>query len=303
MKDKYGSSLLRPVDFVVETAALPASVAMTEGIRFLDEKRSRKFEVTTRNVKTARLKLWRVGDTAKAWSEAQRAVGSRQEGSGAPDKEIKIEPGSVRDENVKTTIDLLDTLDPGSTWIVSLALEDVDFEAPLPKYPEWSMSNRPPHTLLTVNDSRAMALHARSTPDTLLVHAARLADGEPIAGAHLFLDGERIPAIKTDAQGFAAIPADDTVRGKLLKVEKDGRQATLSLGQNTRSAASITPELAGGSDRGADLRTLVISDRGVYRPGATMHFKAMLRHPKGGDLLPVVNMPVQLRVLDPTATR
>jgi uncharacterized protein YfaS (alpha-2-macroglobulin family) len=67
------------------------------------------------------------------------------------------------------------------------------------------------------------------------------------------------------------------------------------------SARQLFPHLVSGVEPGAvERRALIVSDRGVYRPGSTAFFKANVRRPEGAKLLAVAGAPFVLRVLGPT---
>lgn len=304
VRDVYGSSLRKPVELTVKTTAMPASVAMAEGVQFLDVERSRAFVVHSRNVDRAKLRFWEVEGTAEAWREANRRVAGRELPSENADVVVEVDAEERRDTQVETKVDLLAHLQAGKTYIAALELEDagIAFSAPRPAYPSWSWASKPPVALVTVNDEKAIALHARTGTADALVHVSRLGPGDPLAGAKIFLDGKALKGVTTDAFGFAKFPlVESEATGKVLTVQHDGRSAMLVLGEGMQTQQDLVPELGHGATGALDqVRGLVISDRGVYRPGSTMHFKAMLRTPKGADLVPIVYAPVHFTVIDPT---
>src|SRR5690606_22550879 len=116
------------------------------------------------------------------------------------------------------------------------------------------------------------------------------------------LDGAPVPGVTTDAQGVATFPLPDrTLRHAVLRVEHETRTAQLPLGVRIQTQNEIAPELAAGQAEPPGLvRALVLSDRGIYRPGATMEVKAIVRHPQGAELGPVPLFPVRVRVLAPS---
>ena len=301
VRDKYDSLLMRPIEFTIETSSRPASVSMNTGNQFLDAERSRAYAITSRNVDKATLKLWKVGNTDTEWREANRRVGNRETPTGAPDVEIKLDPDEKRDEEVKTEVDLLAKLDAGETYVAALEIADVAFSAPKPTYPSWSWAARPLVTMLTVNDENALSVHARVSADSTTVHVASLGSGEPIRGAKLLVDGKPMGR-KTNAQGMSVInlPSKDAM-SKLLRVEHDGHRAVLPLGYRTQDEGDLSPELASGDDAaGTEIRGMVFAERGIYRPGAKIFFKGLLRYPKDDKLVPVPHIPVTLKLYDPS---
>ncbi len=300
-KDVHGFKLRDPVTVELETAPRLASVSMAEGLQFLDADHSRTFTVTTRNVDGFELRAWEVAETDSAWREANSQVGRRERPSTEPTRKLKFEPPAKLDQDIETTVDLLDEFDAGKAYVVELVRTSVAFDAPEPEHPSWSRASKPPLALLMVNDDRAMIVHARGSGDKTFVHVAALASGNPVPDARLFVDGVEARGVRTDARGFAVLDLPGAeARNRLLRVEGGGTRTLLPLGHQLQTERHLVPELASGDvEQGQALRGLVMSDRGVYRPGATIHFKGMMRRPDGADLLPAAAGSARLRVLDP----
>ena len=183
-RDDFGWSLPAPLEFKVKTSAMPASATMPEGVQYLDGKRSRAYAVSSRNVSKLQLRVWEVDDTQQAWRDANRKISSRETPAGKPDIVIDLEPRARRDKQVTTKVDLLKHLSAGKTYVTALMFEDTDvaFKAPRPSYPSWSWASKPPVSLLTVNDDKAIVVHARSGLNNTLVHVSRLGAGDPLTG-------------------------------------------------------------------------------------------------------------------------
>lgn len=307
-RDRFGSRLAAPVRFDVEVAPQTASLSMAEGQQVLEEAASRAFTITSRNVEQARLELWEVEPSAAAWAQARQQLGAREAGSGTPDQIVAIRPKAVRDESVTTTVDLLDALAPGKTYLARLSLETPAFGAKPPSYPEWAMAARPATALLTPHDDRALAVHVHASRDQALVHVARLDDGRPVAGAELWVDGERVPGVSTGADGLAVVPRSlDTADGSgsrnhVVEVVASDARAVLALGPGSLDEGQLAPELGGGAASIDEIRALVLSDRGVYRPGSTVGLKGIVQFREHGQLRPASTMPVGLRIHAPTGT-
>ena len=301
-KDRFGYALGEPVTVEVETAPRVASVSMPEGLQFLDDALSRTFAVTSRNVDGFELRAWEVADSDEAWRDANGRVGRRETPAGPPSLTLPFTPKAQLDTSVTTTVDLLAHLDAGKAYVVELVRTSSAFGAPEPDHPSWSRASKNPLALLMVNDDRAMVVHARGSGDKTFVHVANMRSGAPVADATLFVNGTEASGIKTDTQGFAVldVPAD-TSRNALLRVEKGDARTILPMAHRMQTERHLVPELAGGTVTGdSAMRGLVMSDRGVYRPGATIHVKGMMRTPSGGDLLPRAGQAARLRIVDPT---
>lgn len=305
VRDRWGGRLPAKVRFAVDVAPKSASVSMPEGQQVLDEAGSRAFAVTTRNVGQARLDVWEVEASAQAWSEARSRLGARERPTTAPDLQIAVKPRAARDESVTTTIDLLDALEPGRTYLAQLELEAPAFGAKAPEYPEWAMASRSPTALLTPHDDHALALHVHAGRNETLLHVARLGDGKPVAGAHVLVDGTRVPGLKTGDDGLVVVPRglgpDEAQTGQhVIEVEATDARASLALGGGTLHTGELAPELGGGAAPSGDIRALVLSDRGVYRPGQSVGLKGIVQFRQHGTLRAAATMPVGLRIHAPT---
>jgi hypothetical protein len=300
VKDKFGQGA-PPVEFTIETPPLTASVTMAEGGKALTVAKARKFTIDSRNVKKATLRLWKIGDDVAAWDAAQTKLSSREPPTEAPAHVIEIEPKAVLNTDVKTTVDLAAKLGVGRPWLVSLVLDEAAFSAKTSAYPAWSPASRPPMAMLTVYDDTSMAVHGQAMADAVLVHVASVTTGEPVAGATFKADGHDLSGITTDAEGVALLPLDRAASDKtLLHVEQGGNHTQVRLGRDGRDVAQLAPQLAGISAPPGDVRAMVITDRGVYRPGSKVFIKGIARTRAGNDLPAKAGVPVRMRVVSPT---
>lgn len=308
VRDRFGSKLAAPVELTVVVGPKSASVSMAEGQQVLDAAGSRAFEVTTRNVAKAELELWEVESSAAAWAEARTQLGARERPMGEPDVRIPIRPRAVRNDAVTTRVDLLGALTPGHTYLARLELDAPAFGAKAAEYPEWSMASRPPTTLITPHDETALAVHVHAGRDQALVHVARLGDGRPVAGARVRVDGQEVPGVTTGADGLAIVPrslhadpeAPEGTQAHVVEVEGADARAVLVLGPGTLHEGELAPELRGEQAALGDVRALVLTDRGVYRPGQRAWLKGIAEFREGGSLRAAAAMPVGLRIHAPT---
>ena len=108
--------------------------------------------------------------------------------------------------------------------------------------------------------------------DHVLAWVTDLQTGAPVAGATVSLHGLQ-QQVRTDAEGFARLDGyvnrtDEAV----LVVRKDQDVALL-----TENASSYWRGGFAQQDRQSLLRWLVFDDRGMYRPGESVHFKGFVR--------------------------
>ncbi|HEY8379888.1 MAG TPA: MG2 domain-containing protein, partial [Nannocystis sp.] len=209
----------------------------------------------------------------------------------------RLEP----DAFVSTPIDLLSHLRPGKSYILS-----VNLVAPTPgahemKYPTWMSASRGPLALVTPGDENALAVHTHVLSEVTLVHVARLASGEPVSGASFSLDGVKVDGRTTDANGFAVLPIGlDRAGGTTLRVEEGANSLAVLLKNPSRQNRLFPQYSAQAAPRLGDRRAMVITDRGIYRPGSTVHIKASVRQRLGDDIVPLAGKPVVVTVTGPT---
>lgn len=119
-----------------------------------------------------------------------------------------------------------------------------------------------------------------------MVFVVSLKTGKPVQGVRLtMVDGERklLGSGDTDASGIAIVRGEEP---KFVIAEKDGDCTAVRL-QNGASGIPLWNfgiQTAWKSPWTGQRRTFVFSDRSVYRPGETAHFKSYTRNLLGDDL-------------------
>jgi uncharacterized protein YfaS (alpha-2-macroglobulin family) len=299
LKDIYGHSLPASV-VTIETAPQAASVSMPEGVMVLDGPASRAFQVTSRNVARGELLAWEIGDDAAALGRARDLLNRHAEPEGAPTATISFTPAVDPNNFVTTSIDLLGHLKPGKSYILGVRLAEPAAGAQPVQYPAWMSAARTPLALITPGDDQALAVHTHVLPDVTLVHVARLATGEPVSGASFKLNGDFVAGRTTDANGFAVLPVGLDRASTVVRVEDGANALNVELKSPSREnrlfphySAEVAPPLG-------DRRGMVITDRGIYRPGATVHIKASARQRTSEGITPLAGKPVVVKVLGPT---
>ncbi len=300
LKDRFGNTV-PAMELILVTTPLAASVSMPEGVLILDAAASHSFTVTTRNVARGTIQAWAVADDAESLKKARAQVEQHELPSAAAELKIPFTPAAMRNEFVQTPVDLLAQLKPGKNYILTLTLEEAAFSAEPVKYPSWMSAAKSPMTLVTPGDESALAVHTHVTPEATLVHVARLATGEPVVGAAFAINGEAQVGRLTDRNGFAVIPVGtgkaDT---SLLSVSQGGASLQVSLASG-HGDSRLFPHLAAESaPLLGDRRAMVITDRGIYRPGSKVFIKASVRRKLGESIVPIAATPMRVRVLGPT---
>lgn len=138
--------------------------------------------------------------------------------------------------------------------------------------------------------------------DGLSVFARSLSSAKPIAGLTLSLKArneDTLAEFVTDTDGRATF-APGLLRGSgglaavLLQARsEEGDHTFLKL---TGPGFDLSDRGVGGRKHAPDLEAYVYTDRGIYRPGETVHLTALVRDKEGGALR---DMPLALKVTRP----
>jgi len=146
--------------------------------------------------------------------------------------------------------------------------------------------------------------NADSTQD-IFVHS--ISSGRPVAGARVALLGKNgVPIVErtSSERGHTTMPATNTFEREKTPTVFVVRQGTDSIfmpyARSDRSLQYSRFDVGGQvvrPDRSDDqLRAQVFSDRGIYRPGDTVHLASIV---KSIDWRPLANLPLILRIVDP----
>jgi uncharacterized protein YfaS (alpha-2-macroglobulin family) len=122
------------------------------------------------------------------------------------------------------------------------------------------------YTIVVVSE---LGVITKTAPGQVLTFTANRKTGEPVSGAdvRVWSDKKENARLKSDKNGLAESPLPDGQYQDVRVVATHGDDVAL-----------ITPESYNLSSRpGEDLTAYVYTDRPVYRPGHTVHFKAILR--------------------------
>src|SRR5690606_11181915 len=129
----------------------------------------------------------------------------------------------------------------------------------------------------------------------------RLATGEPVSGASFSLNGARVDGRTTDANGFAVLPIGlDRAGSTSVRVDAGANSLAVQLKNPSRQNRLFPQWSAESAPQLGDRRAMVITDRGIYRPGATVHIKASVRQRIGEEIAPLAGKPVVVKVIGPT---
>ncbi len=304
--DQYGGAV-PPATFTLAVRPLPASATMSEGVTLLDEGATRAFPVTTRNVEIGELVLWPLpkGDVA-AYAKALKDTRAWTPPPGDP-VAIPFRPAPVRDQNVETSVDLGSKIERGRAYVARVKIAKTVADAVAPAYPAGSDAARPSMAVVFAAGRDALAAHVHQAGEKAAVQVFRLASGEPVAGARVTIGTGTGGAGTTDANGTVLIAspppaaADDAV----LAIDAGDAALMMPLGSAATASRALFPELSIG-DASVDARLateavgMIITDRGVYRPGSKMAVKGLVRKVQHTGIVPMGATNVRIRVQDPT---
>ncbi len=148
----------------------------------------------------------------------------------------------------------------------------------------------------TVAIVTGIAVVERANAGRADLYVADRKTGAPVDGAEVALwsDGHQQSTGKTGADGLASLTVK--VRGGAQGTEPENLWIMARHGSD---AAVMTPYGYGFiTNRTTDLTAYVYTDRPVYRPGHTVHIKAIVRHEKDDALLLPEDTSLQLKVTD-----
>ncbi|MDQ3171570.1 MAG: MG2 domain-containing protein [Acidobacteriota bacterium] len=201
-------------------------------------------------------------------------------------------PGQARSLNVAPDqvqahgLDLRAALDADGTGLVWAAIRD---GAPLAR----AKPITPGATKSTLVQVTNLGITVKDAPGGTLVFVTRLDNAAPVAGATVSLIGTNEKVAwrgATGADGVAMAPVGLRETGRpwqlsfIAVAEKDGDVAYAASDWNEGVApwefglSYETPPIAG------TVRGTVFTDRGVYRPGETLHLKTIVRRATGSGI-------------------
>lgn len=307
LRDQYGGTV-PPVALTFVSRPLPASATMSEGVSLLDESATRSFPVTTRNVEKGELALWALpkSDVA-AYAKALKDTRAWTPPAGEPTV-VAFAPQVRRDQNVETSLDLGSKLERGRAYVAQLRVAKAVDGAVATSYPAGSAASRPSMAVVFPTGNDALAAHVHQAGENSVVQVFRLGSGEPVSGARVSIG---TASGSTDAGGAVLLPTGAAARepgdDAVLAVSAGAAELLMPLDGTSIASRSLFPELSVGEEgTDAHLATdavgMLVTDRGVYRPGSKMSVKGFVRSVHDTTLSKLTNAKVRLRVVDPMGT-
>ena len=211
--------------------------------------------------------------------------------------------GGASDKILSQGLDLSRVLTPSGTGLVWAAVEA---GRPIARARTFSDDSPIDATLVQVTN---LGITVKDSPQNTLVFVTRLDTGAPVAGADVAIvrtDNSSAWSGRTDAQGIALAPQTRLRNPRqtwkfafLVTAAKDGDVAYVGSDWNEGIEPFAFNTPYDPSEAEPLLRGTVFSDRGVYKLGEEIHFKAILRRdaPTGIQLIPS-GTPVYVSVTD-----
>jgi uncharacterized protein YfaS (alpha-2-macroglobulin family) len=199
-------------------------------------------------------------------------------------------------------LDLSAALSGRGTGLVWAAVEDGQPIERSRTYPD-------PRIRASIVQVTNLGITVKDSPQNTLIFVTRLDTGEPVDGARVSivqLDNKVFWSGTTGSQGTVVAPRTRLRHGDgrwrlafVVMAEKDGDVAYVGSDWNEGIEPWMFNVYFDLDQADPMLRGTVFSDRGVYRLGEAVHFKAVLRHntPTGIQLLPA-GTPIAIAVRD-----
>ena len=286
------------------TAPRTAHAILREGVMVLDAESAKDMMITTRNVKRGELSVWTVPPGAdslvSALSSAQANAVPKTFGD---PKIIPFEGFSGAHVYGKAPLDVLGKLEPGHSYLARVDVKETSNGAALM---DLSGSASPPSVpLLMIAGKDTVGAHVHEVAGQALVSVFKLSTGEPAAGVSVGLGSAKTT---TDEKGLAVL---DIAKGAAEVTLKSGSEETIIPLDKIRSSANdFYPDLTSTADlpEGAEPRAqsellgVLVTDRGIYRPGTNINVKGHVRRADKDRIAPVAQRKVRLRVIDATGS-
>lgn len=147
-----------------------------------------------------------------------------------------------------------------------------------------------------------MNLTLKSTEDEALVWITDMRDGSPIAKANVTVyngEGERVAEATTDAEGIAPAQFEAQEPWAPLMVFAESDVSTGAVINQWSDGTSPWDFGVSRAPARSEYKAYIYTDRDIYRPGQTVHFKGILRDEKDARYdLPSEERDIEMTVID-----
>jgi len=306
LKDQFGQPLGRTRTYTFKTGKPRAALQMERGIYAVEgssagypvwTRNMRRFGVSCAQVPTDKLVKvitsraydpWYGGQKKKIrWSKLGLSQRSTDVTFAAKDDEWKLHHLSLHK--------MCGASRPRGVYLAEVT------SAELKPHPDYTWRYRPHRQVLTnVTD---LGVLLKVGPASGLVWVSSLKTGKPVAGAKVTLytkKGKVVHRGRTNGKGLARIPGAAKLLKHLSARSDDWvpqrAQRLIAVVEKNKDLAVVDGNWANGiqlwnfgvtvdhKTAGARIRGFIQSDRGIYRPGETVHFKGLVREIRLGAL-------------------
>ncbi|MGH9441494.1 MAG: alpha-2-macroglobulin family protein [Thermoanaerobaculia bacterium] len=223
----------------------------------------------------------------------------------------ELPPGEGRARDLSPVADKIQSYGLNLKSVLSargtgLAWAGLSFGKPIPRS---LLPAGAPTSQSTIVQVTNLGINVKDSPQNTLIFVTRLDDAAPVGGARVTirsLDNKVFWSGETDPRGLVLAPRTALRDPKdwwklafLVTAEKDGDVAYLASNWNEGTSSWVFGIPYDLEEALPILRGSIFTDRGVYKPGEQVHFKAVFRSDtaEGMNLLPPASA-VSLKVTD-----
>jgi uncharacterized protein YfaS (alpha-2-macroglobulin family) len=296
----------RPYDTVVRAGSYPKEATIAQSGAILPLSSSHRLTFVSRGVNTLKVELGRLLENQVNHLASQTGgdvkspyfnnyLFNQDNLTARSERFIDLNAGHPR-KSVYSSLDLSEFLPEGGFYFVSVQGWDREHDRPI--------GTQDKRFILITDLGLLVKSNADSTQD-VFVHS--IDSGQPVGGARVALLGKNgVPIIErtTSIDGHASMPAVDAFEREMTPtvfVVRLGRDSVFMPHDRAGRMLQYSRFDVGGDyvQRRSDadrLRAQVFTDRGLYRPGDTAKFAAIV---KSDDWKRLGNLPLVLNVRDP----
>jgi len=292
----------------ITTSDLPPTLDTGRRVALIEQGKDASLSLRTVNLKSVRAEVWRVtpAEMARAFYETAGAQ-LPWAPARAPATEVLDVSSRRNATRWSPLVPSAIAAGPGDGGLFVIHLDSP--EIPADERPEKGPLRR---VLAQVTD---LAVHAKLGPESGVAWVTSLSRGTPVEGAAVDLlasDGEPFFHGTTDRDGLVRLPAmADRVGGNvwnpelnlLVVASKEGDTGVTATGFEDAYTPWAMGMMGGWEGNDPEALGYVAAERGIYRPGDTVHFVGLARLIRVGKLVrPDAGVAMKLALLDGSGT-
>ncbi|HEX9637576.1 MAG TPA: MG2 domain-containing protein [Acidobacteriota bacterium] len=303
LEDAFGQTLGRKVLARFQTTDAPPQLSFVAGPGILEARGERRYPLRVLNLDAVQLRLARldIEESIRLLSDEQAFYGPLR----APlafDFETELDTSGPRNQARLLPIELDPVVAPGAHGWCVIEVESGHRDQP-------ALDPSAERAFVQITD---LGITSKFAPSSSLVLVTRLSDAAPVAAAEVELrddQGKRLWSGRTDSQGLVEGPGWGPLGLRRANEWEPPRLWVVARAESDQALASshgpsgIYPWAFGvefdWNPRVEAYLGQVFSDRGLYRPGDTVHLKGLIRRNRGGDLELPGAAAFDLRISDP----